>query len=186
MIPRHVLFGSKMSVHISPLYWVVTMVIIQVCLWERGAVTNLVFPFSFGLLGGGVACLLLISSIDGEPSILSCPLTAALLERESNRVGWGRRGREGEGGGRRGRRGRGEGGEGGGGRGRGEGGEGGGGRGKEGEGGGGRGREGEGGGGRERRKKEGKEGEGGGGRGRGGRPSCSSKTNKTDTILSFQ
>ena len=81
------------------------MVIIQVCLWEREAVTNLVFPFSFGLLGGGVACLLLISSIDEEPSILSCPLTAALLDRERNRVGWerrkgeeGRREREEEGG----------------------------------------------------------------------------------------
>ena len=55
-----------------------------------------------------MACLLLISSIDEEPSILSCPLTTALLEREGNRVGWEKRrgeeegrGREGEGGGGR-------------------------------------------------------------------------------------
>ena len=124
------------------------MVTMQVCLWGRGTVTNLVFPFSFGLLGGGVACLLLISSIDEEPSILSCPLITALLEREGNRVGWEKRRGEEEGRGREG--------------------EGGGGRWKEGEGG--RWREGEGGGGGGRgRWREGEvEGGGGGGRGREG------------------
>ena len=85
---HHVLFGSKMSaiVFVMMLLWPVTMVTMQV---ERGTVTYLVFPFSFGLLRGDVACLVSISSIDEEPSTLSCPLTAALLVgREGNTVGW--------------------------------------------------------------------------------------------------
>ena len=98
------------------------MVTILVCLWERGTVTHLVFPFSFGLLGGGVACLLLISSIDEEPSILSCPLTAALLEKGAGKGGGGEEGRGGKmgegGGGKRREDGGGRGREGEGGRGR--------------------------------------------------------------------
>ena len=88
---HHVLFGSKTSaiVFVMMSLWAVTMVTIQVSPWERGTVTHLVFPFSFGLLRGDAACLVSISSIDEEPSMLFCSLTAALLVgREENMVGW--------------------------------------------------------------------------------------------------
>ena len=88
---HHVLFGSKTSAIVFAMMslWAVTMVTIQVSPWERGTVTHLVFPFSFGLLRGDAACLVSISSIDEEPSMLFCSLTAALLVgREENMVGW--------------------------------------------------------------------------------------------------